>query len=77
MLTIAVAGALGALAAVLPDVLFCPAGGIGHNNAPAYLALQNVLCVFGSWLAPETLLRTLDWSAIEALARDAATLKKA
>jgi 2-dehydro-3-deoxyphosphogluconate aldolase/(4S)-4-hydroxy-2-oxoglutarate aldolase len=68
--------ALGALAAVLPDVLFCPAGGIAHDNAPEYLALQSVLCVFGSWLAPDTLLGSLDWGAIESLAREAATLKR-
>jgi 2-dehydro-3-deoxyphosphogluconate aldolase/(4S)-4-hydroxy-2-oxoglutarate aldolase len=69
-------GMLQALGAVFPDVLFCPTGGISRETAPAFLALPNVVCVGGSWVAPQALLAAGDWAGIEALARDAASLKK-
>jgi 2-dehydro-3-deoxyphosphogluconate aldolase/(4S)-4-hydroxy-2-oxoglutarate aldolase len=60
----------------LPDVRFCPTGGIGLESAPAWLALPNVVCVGGSWLTPGERLRASDWDAIEALARHAANLAR-
>jgi 2-dehydro-3-deoxyphosphogluconate aldolase/(4S)-4-hydroxy-2-oxoglutarate aldolase len=69
-------GMLHALSAPFPDVLFCPTGGISRASAPEYLALPNVVSVGGSWVAPGELLKAGDWSGIEALARDAAALKK-
>ena len=69
-------GMLQALGAPFPDVLFCPTGGITRATAAEYLALPNVVCVGGSWLAPKAMLAAADWSGIEALARDAASLKK-
>ena len=51
-----------------PGVAFCPTGGIGANNAHEFLALPNVLCVGGSWVAPESALREGDFAGIEALA---------
>jgi len=66
---------LKALAGPLPDLQFCPTGGIGMHNAAEYLALPNVLCVGGSWLTPEALVAAGDWSAISELARAAAQLK--
>jgi 2-dehydro-3-deoxyphosphogluconate aldolase/(4S)-4-hydroxy-2-oxoglutarate aldolase len=69
-------GMLQALGAPFPDVLFCPTGGITRATAPDYLALPNVVCVGGSWLAPKAMLAAGDWAAIEALARDASALKK-
>jgi 2-dehydro-3-deoxyphosphogluconate aldolase/(4S)-4-hydroxy-2-oxoglutarate aldolase len=71
------AGGIPALQGLLgpfPDVVFCPTGGIGAANAAQFLALANVACVGGSWLAPPALLTTRDWSAIEALARVASSL---
>ena len=68
-------GLLQALSAPFPDVSFCPTGGITPLNAPDYLALANVICVGGSWFAPQALLAEADWTGIEALARDAANLK--
>lgn len=56
----------------LPDVRFCPTGGVSPSNARDYLALDNVLCVGGSWLAPADLIESQDWDAITALAEDAA-----
>jgi 2-dehydro-3-deoxyphosphogluconate aldolase/(4S)-4-hydroxy-2-oxoglutarate aldolase len=67
---------LQALGAPFPDVLFCPTGGITRATAADYLALPNVVCVGGSWVAPKALLHAGDWSGIEALARDAAALKR-
>jgi 2-dehydro-3-deoxyphosphogluconate aldolase/(4S)-4-hydroxy-2-oxoglutarate aldolase len=70
-------GALKALHGPFADVAFCPTGGIDAANAPAFLALPNVLCVGGSWVAPAKAIDAGDWAAIEALAKDAAALKKA
>ncbi|MCC6306389.1 MAG: bifunctional 4-hydroxy-2-oxoglutarate aldolase/2-dehydro-3-deoxy-phosphogluconate aldolase [Rhodobacteraceae bacterium] len=66
--------ALGALGPPLPQVAFCPTGGITAALAPAYLGLANVLCVGGSWVAPAAALRARDWGRITALAREAALL---
>ena len=66
---------LRSLAGPLPQIRFCPTGGIGVHNAPDYLRLPNVACVGGSWLTPATLVRSGDWSAIAALARAAAALR--
>ncbi|MDX2707448.1 bifunctional 4-hydroxy-2-oxoglutarate aldolase/2-dehydro-3-deoxy-phosphogluconate aldolase, partial [Streptomyces sp. PA03-6a] len=66
---------LGALAAPLPDVRFCPTGGIDAERAPAYLALPNVACVGGSWMVPQEALRDRDWDRVERLAHEAAALR--
>src|ERR1700686_4983802 len=67
---------LQALGAPFPDVSFCPTGGITRATAADYLALPNVVCVGGSWVAPKAMLAAGDWAGIEALARDAASLRK-
>jgi 2-dehydro-3-deoxyphosphogluconate aldolase/(4S)-4-hydroxy-2-oxoglutarate aldolase len=69
-------GMLNALAGPFPDVRFCPTGGITRATAPDYLALPNVACIGGSWFAPPELIRIGDWAGIEALARDASSLRK-
>ncbi|MBV6271323.1 bifunctional 4-hydroxy-2-oxoglutarate aldolase/2-dehydro-3-deoxy-phosphogluconate aldolase [Alcaligenaceae bacterium CGII-47] len=58
----------------LPDIVFCPTGGIHADNAAQYLALPNVRCVGGSWLTPNTVVAAKQWSTITALARQACTL---
>jgi len=65
---------LRAVAGPVPDVRFCPTGGISPTNAAEYLALPNVGCVGGSWLTPGAAVRSGDWPAIERLAAEAATL---
>lgn len=70
-------GMLNALAGPFHDVVFCPTGGVTRHNAHEFLALPNVLCVGGSWVAPRDALMAQDWITIEALARDAATLRRA
>ncbi|MFI7446548.1 bifunctional 4-hydroxy-2-oxoglutarate aldolase/2-dehydro-3-deoxy-phosphogluconate aldolase [Nonomuraea sp. NPDC049714] len=59
----------------LPDVRFCPTGGIRLTTAPDYLALPNVGCVGGSWLTPADALASGDWGRIEKLASEAASLR--
>lgn len=66
---------LKALSGPLPQYSFCPTGGVSLANASEYLALQNVLCVGGSWVAPKNLVEAGDWDAITKLASDAASLK--
>ena len=63
------AAALKSIAGPFAKVRFCPTGGITPHNAPAYLALSNVLCVGGSWVAPKAAVTSGDWQAIETLAR--------
>lgn len=66
--------ALKALAAPLPDVVFCPTGGIGPDTARDYLALPNVVTVGGSWVAPAAAIAKEDWDTITRLSREAAGL---
>lgn len=66
--------ALKAFQPVLPDLAFCPTGGIDAARAPSYLALGNVAGIGGSWIAPASLLKAGDFSAITALAREASAL---
>jgi 2-dehydro-3-deoxyphosphogluconate aldolase/(4S)-4-hydroxy-2-oxoglutarate aldolase len=65
---------LQALASPLSRASFCPTGGIGLDNARYYLALPNVICVGGSWVAPRDAVKAGDWGRIEALAREAAAI---
>ncbi len=55
-----------------PKITFCPTGGISKENYQEYLALDNVACVGGSWLAPPELIEQGDWDGISRLAADAA-----
>jgi 2-dehydro-3-deoxyphosphogluconate aldolase/(4S)-4-hydroxy-2-oxoglutarate aldolase len=68
-------GWLKAVSAPLGGLRFCPTGGIGADTAPAYLALANVACVGGSWVAPKAAVAAGDWAAVERLAAAASTLK--
>ena len=72
----AVGGAklLASLAAPLPDLRFCPNGGIDFEKASTYLKLPNVACVGGSWMLPADALATGDYGKVETLAADAAKL---
>lgn len=70
-------GMLKALASPFADVVFCPTGGITRETAGSFLALPNVKCVGGSWVAPQEHMDGGNWTAITALARDAAALRSA
>ena len=60
----------------IPQVSFCPTGGISLKLAPNYLGLKNILCVGGSWVAPKDAMAKGDWAAITTLAREAAALPR-
>ncbi len=68
--------ALKALASPFQQAKFCPTGGVNAKNAADYLALPNVVCVGGSWVAPADAVRAGDWGRITALAREAAALAR-
>ena len=67
---------LAAIGAPIPDVRFCPTGGISLATAPDYLKLPNVVCVGGSWLTPADAVAAKDWARITALAGGAAALAR-
>jgi len=68
------APALRAFAGPLPQMSFCPTGGVSPKNAKDYLSLPNVLCVGGSWVVDAALLREKAWQEVEMLAQDASRL---
>jgi 2-dehydro-3-deoxyphosphogluconate aldolase / (4S)-4-hydroxy-2-oxoglutarate aldolase len=70
------APALKAIGAPIPQVSFCPTGGITPENAASYLALPNVICAGGSWVAPKDMIASGDWAGITALAAAAAALAR-
>jgi 2-dehydro-3-deoxyphosphogluconate aldolase / (4S)-4-hydroxy-2-oxoglutarate aldolase len=69
-------GMLQAMSSPFSDVVFCPTGGITRDTASDFLALPNVLCVGGSWVAPSKMVAAGDWKGIEALAREASLLPR-
>ncbi len=70
------APALKAIGAPIPQVKFCPTGGVTPQNAPTYLSLSNTLCVGGSWVAPKDLIAQGDWDGITRLAEAASQLQR-
>lgn len=66
---------LKAIAGPLPEIVFCPTGGISAEISPAYLALSNVACVGGSWIASRAMIAASDWAGIEANACRAAAMR--
>ena len=69
------AAALKAIGSPIPQIRFCPTGGVSPKNANDYLSLPNTVCAGGSWVCPKDLIEARDWAGIEALARAASTLK--
>jgi 2-dehydro-3-deoxyphosphogluconate aldolase/(4S)-4-hydroxy-2-oxoglutarate aldolase len=70
------APAVKAIGAPLPQIAFCPTGGVSLANAASYLSLPNVLCVGGSWVAPADAVRSGDWTRVSDLASEAAGLAR-
>ena len=70
------APALKAIGAPLPQISFCPTGGVSMKNVNDYLSVSNVLCCGGSWVAPKDKMLSGDWASIEALAAEAAKLSR-
>ncbi len=69
-------GMLNAIAGPLPDITFCPTGGISIETAAQFLACKNVACVGGSWLTPKDAMLSGDWARITALAAAASALRQ-
>lgn len=67
---------LKSLAGPFAEVGFCPTGGVTPDNMKSYLSLPNVLCVGGSWLAPNEMIMAQDWAGICNLARAAVSLSQ-
>lgn len=67
---------LATIGAPIPNVQFCPTGGISLATAPDYLKLPNVACVGGSWLTPADAVAAKDWARITSLASGAAVLAR-
>lgn len=68
-------GAIKAFASPFPQAKFCPTGGVSAENARDYLALSNVVCVGGSWVAPTDLVKAGAWDKITELAQAASALR--
>jgi 2-dehydro-3-deoxyphosphogluconate aldolase/(4S)-4-hydroxy-2-oxoglutarate aldolase len=66
--------ALKSIGAPMPQIRFCPTGGVTLKNAPDYLALSNTICVGGSWVAPKDAVDAQDWARITELAAEASKL---
>ncbi|WP_198243651.1 bifunctional 4-hydroxy-2-oxoglutarate aldolase/2-dehydro-3-deoxy-phosphogluconate aldolase [methane-oxidizing endosymbiont of Gigantopelta aegis] len=60
----------------LPQITFCPTGGVNPENAKQYLALKNVACVGGSWMAPADLVDAENWDEIRRRATQAAMISR-
>ncbi|MCL1065590.1 bifunctional 4-hydroxy-2-oxoglutarate aldolase/2-dehydro-3-deoxy-phosphogluconate aldolase [Shewanella olleyana] len=63
--------ALKAFSGPLANIRFCPTGGITPNSYKNYLALPNVDCIGGSWIAPTDAMEQGDWERITQLCKDA------
>ncbi|MCO6386554.1 2-dehydro-3-deoxy-phosphogluconate aldolase [Aliihoeflea sp. 40Bstr573] len=66
---------LKAISAPMPDMVFCPTGGVSPSNVKDYLVLPNVACVGGSWVVPDAAVKAGDWAEVERLSREAAALR--
>ncbi len=60
---------LKSIAGPIPQVTFCPTGGISPENYNSYLQLSNVACVGGSWLAPVDVVKSKNWAKVTELAK--------
>ena len=67
---------LKAWAGPLPQISFCPTGGVSLQNAGDYLSLPNVVCVGGSWVIPSDAVSAGDWALVEKTAREASQLPR-
>jgi 2-dehydro-3-deoxyphosphogluconate aldolase/(4S)-4-hydroxy-2-oxoglutarate aldolase len=66
--------ALKSIGGPFPNIVFCPTGGISPENYREYLALPNVRCVGGSWLAPNEAIENKQWHILTELAKKAVAI---
>jgi len=69
-------GALKALSGPFPSMYFCPTGGVNLKNLNDFLALKNVLCVGGSWIVPNDMIKNKDFEQITKLCKEAIDIIK-
>lgn len=55
----------------LPQITFCPTGGINQHNAKDYYSLSNVACIGGSWMCAANLVDAENWDEITRLSAKA------
>lgn len=70
----ALAGGVGALkqfSSLFSDIRFCPTGGVNIDNLRDFLRVPSVVCVGGSWIAPDALIDAGNWQEITRLSQEA------
>ena len=70
------AAALKAISAALPQLSFCPTGGVSPKNVASYLAVKCVKTIGGSWMIPSDAVEAGDWAKVEQLTAEAVALVK-
>ena len=68
--------ALKAFRGPFPSMYFCPTGGVNLKNLNDFLALKNVLCVGGSWIVPNDMIKNKDFKKITELCKEAIDIIK-
>ncbi len=68
------AAALKAIAGPLPQVRFCPTGGVGPDNVADYMKLNCVATVGGSWMIHNDVIAEGNWGKVTELAKQAVSL---
>ncbi len=61
---------LKALGGPFPGINFCPTGGVNLNNMNDFLALDNVLCVGGSWVSSSKLVKQKNFKEITKIVQE-------
>ncbi|MAC82857.1 MAG: keto-deoxy-phosphogluconate aldolase [Arcobacter sp.] len=61
---------LKAFSGPFPGVNFCPTGGVNLNNMNDFLALDNVLCVGGSWVSSSKLVKQKNFKEITKIVQE-------
>jgi 2-dehydro-3-deoxyphosphogluconate aldolase/(4S)-4-hydroxy-2-oxoglutarate aldolase len=65
---------LKSIGAPIPQISFCPTGGVSQKNVKEYYNLSNVACVGGSWMCAASLVDAEDWDEITRLSIEAIVL---
>jgi 2-dehydro-3-deoxyphosphogluconate aldolase/(4S)-4-hydroxy-2-oxoglutarate aldolase len=68
---------LKSIGAPIPQITFCPTGGISQKNVKDYFSLPNVACVGGSWMCAANLVDSENWDEITRLSAEAIELATA
>lgn len=62
---------LKSIGAPIPQITFCPTGGVSQKNVKDYYNLSNVACVGGSWMCAANLVDAENWDEITRLSAEA------